>query len=453
MSFYNPLVQTFSAPDPTPNPLQDLGYDSGGPAVQAPFRTMDPTPDSPSGSESLFRHALLLLNDRYSALIAHLYQADRQAIRQAIADVVLSLHPSQDVAMQLTDALEAQLLGAGVLEPVMRDPTVSEIMVTGPYVFVDRNGRIEPAFTLASIEDSIRLAQHLARHCQREYRDTEPLMDLTWPENGARINITHHRVAVTGPAITIRKHNMGTLLQLSELIRRRMITDDAAAFLVWAIRARANCLIAGPTKSGKTALLRALAIEAIPPHERLIILEDTEELHLPFHHQINLIGLARSVTAEERQHGWVSLLDLFRNALRQSPGRLIMGELRGPESFDFIELGLTEKGGSLSTIHLRHPSYLISRLYYIAQKSGLPFSHDLIQQTVAQAIDLIVYVHHDPESGSRWVSQIAETTPDGTIHVLFDWQHGHLVRVGDPSADLRTKLGASEPVNAPEVRA
>ncbi|PSR20780.1 MAG: CpaF family protein [Sulfobacillus thermosulfidooxidans] len=434
--FANPLVQTFGGAAAEPNPLQDLGTASRTPGTASPFRPIDDH-STADATPSLFHTALLLLRDRYSSLIARIYQADRQAVRQAIADVVLSLHPSQDIAVQLTDALEAQLLGAGVLEPFMRDPTVSEIMVTGPYIFVDRHGRNEPALTLSSVDESIRLAQHLARHCQREYRDTEPLMDLTWPENGARINITHHRVAMTGPAITIRKHNMGVLLQLEELIRRGMLTEEVAHFLVRAFRARANGLIAGPTKSGKTALLRALAIEAIPPDERIIVLEDTEELHLPFHHQINLIGLARAVLPDEREHGIVSLLDLFRNALRQSPGRLIMGELRGPEAFDFIELGLTEKGGSLSTIHLRHPDYLVSRLYYIAQKSGLTLSRDLIQQTVYQAIDLIVYVHHDPTTGARRVSHVVETTEQGSVHVLFAHQGGHLVKVGEPSRKLQ----------------
>jgi len=433
----NPLIQTFGPVGESQNPLQELTaepafFRAGESAIQ----TLDQTGRS---NGSLLDQAFERLRTQYSSLIAHIYQADRQSVRQAIADVVLSLHPAQDVAVRLTEELEAQLLGAGALEPFMRDPTISEIMVTGPYVYIERDGRVTPALTLGSMDESIQLARHIARRCQREYRETEPLLDLTWPENGARINITHHRVAPTGPAITIRKHNMGTLLQLDELIQRRMINRPAAEFLVHAIRYKANGLIAGSTGSGKTSLLRALILESVRADERLIVLEDTEELHLPHQHQLNLIGRAHAVTAEERQHGILSLLDLFRNALRQRPDRIIMGELRGPEAFDFIEMGLTESGGGLSTIHLRHPSYLVSRLHYIAQKSHLAWTRDAIALSVNQAIDFIVQVLHDEESGFRWVSQIVEPLTDGTTQTLFDWDpdRQELVQVNEPSEKLR----------------
>lgn len=433
----NPLVQTFGGFGDAGNPLQEVS-----PRISEEGRrdnlltTLDHLSEP---NASLLDQAMHLLRERYAPLIAHIYQADRQALRQAIADVVLSLHPAQGVAVRLTEAMEAQLLGAGALEPFMRDPDVSEIMVTGPYVYIEREGRIQPALTLPTHDDSIKLVQHLARHCQREYRDTEPLMDLTWPENGARINITHHRVARTGPAITIRKHNMGQLLQLRELLQRRMLNAAAAEFLIHAIRHKANGLIAGSTGSGKTSLLRALIMESVRPDERLIVLEDTEELRLPHRHQLNLIGHPHAVTAEERQHGQVALLDLFRNALRQRPDRIIMGELRGPEAFDFIEQGLTESGGGLSTIHLRHPSYLVSRLHYIAQKSHLAWTRDAIALSVHQAIDVIVQVSHDEDTGFRWVSQIVEPLADGTTQTLFDWNEAEqeLVPVHPPSDKLR----------------
>lgn len=430
----NPLIQTFGREPAAPNPLRALTDPGPTPDPDGGPFWLDP-PDG-GATAPLFTQALERLRTQYSGLLAHIYQADRHAVRQAIADVVLSLRPAQDVAVRLTEEIEAQLLGAGALEPFMRDPSISEIMVTGPYIYIEREGRIVPALTLRSLADSIKLAQHLARRCQREYREAEPLMDLTWPDNGARINVTHHRIARTGPAITIRKHNMGALLQLDELIARRMLPDTLAAFLTRAIRHKANVLVAGSTGSGKTSLLRALILESVRPDERLIVLEDTEELRLPHRHQLNLIGQPHAVTAEERLHGQVSLLDLFRNGLRQRPDRIIMGELRGPEAFDFIEMGLTESGGGLSTIHLRHPSYLVSRLHYIAQKAGLGWTRDTIQVSVHQAIDLIVQVLHDEETGFRWVSHVVEPLPDGTTRTLWTWDGTTAAQPQAPSAKL-----------------
>lgn len=412
----NPLIQTFGG-TPSRNPLQQR--DPLAPpeeALRERGTALSLHADGPYAS--VLAQASTLLRDRYTALIAHVQPHQRQAVRQAIADVVLSLHPAQNVAVWLTETLEAQLLGAGVIEPLMQDPRISEIMVTGPHVFVDDGGRLRPAMTLPHPEDSIRLAQHLARHCGREYRETQPLMDLTWPENGARINITHHHVAQTGPAITIRKHNMGALLQLATLIERGMISAEPADLIVRVMRHKGNVLFVGPTRSGKTTLMRAFIIEAVGPDERLIVLEDTEELRLPHRHQIALIGQARLVTPEEREQGMVSLLDLFRNALRQSPDRIIMGELRGPEAFDFIETGLTERGGSVSSFHIREPEYLVTRLYWIAQKSGLAIPADLIFRSTYQALDLIVQVDRD-DTGFRWVRRIVEPQDDGTVANLF----------------------------------
>ncbi len=436
----NPLIQTFGGSTAPVNPLQQL--DATVPRAsdsldRERLSSLSATPDSPY--TPLMAQASALLRDRYTALIAHVQPSQRQAVRQAIADVVLSLHPSQNVALWLTETLEAQLLGAGVIEPFMQDPRISEIMVTGSEIFVDDGGRLRHALTLPRHEESIRLAQHLARHCQREYRETQPLMDLTWPENGARINITHHRVAKRGPAITIRKHNLGTLLQLTTLIERRMISTEPADFIVRVMRHKGNVLFVGPTRSGKTTLMRAFIIEAVRPDERLIVLEDTEELFLPHRHQISLIGQARVVTPEEREQGLVSLLDLFRNALRQSPERIIMGELRGPEAFDFIETGLTERGGSVSSFHIREPEYLVTRLYWIAQKSGLSIPADLIFRSTYQALDLIVQVDREEETGFRWVRRVVEPHDDGTVTDLFvgdphtqTWQ-----RTADPSPKLQ----------------
>lgn len=338
------------------------------------------------------------------------------AVNHAIA--LRSLAQSQ--AKRLYDDVMAQLIGAGALEPYMQDPAVTEIMVSGSNVFVEREGRIERTLPLSDADAAIRLARHLCNHCKvGEYHKAHAIYHLTWPENGARMNIVHHSVAPTGVAITIRKRNDTLLLDLPDLLRSNMITAEAAELLIHAIQGQLNVLLSGSTGTGKTTVLRALAGMAIDPRERVLVLEDTEELRLPLPHQVVMIGPA-DVSVEQRRQGVVSLQDLFRNTLRMRGDRMIMGELRGPEAFDFLEAGLTDQGGLLSTIHIRRPELLTTRLYWIAQKNALDISYDLIRDSVFQAIDLIVQIDRDGD-GHRYVSSIVETAPQGAARPLYAW--------------------------------
>jgi len=340
-------------------------------------------------------------------------------LETAVNQAITLRELTQTQSEQLHDEVMAQLTGAGAIEAYMSDPEVTEIMVTGANVFLEKNGVIHPALPLTSKSAAVALAQHLCRHCQVEYHEAQALYNLTWQENGARMNIVHHAFSPTGVAITIRKRNTLLNLDLPDLFRSGMINSLAAELLIQAIRGQLNILLSGSTGTGKTTVLRALASAAIDPHERLLILEDTEELRLPFAHQVVLIGPAER-SEDQASRGVPTLQELFRNTLRMRGDRMIMGELRGPEAFDFLEAGLTDQGGLLSTIHIRRPDLLATRLYWIAQKNALNIPFDLVLDSVYHAIDLIVQIDRDGD-GRRYVSSIVETMANGRVHPLFQW--------------------------------
>ncbi len=394
---------------------------------------------APVSQGSALDQVLTWLQDHHAALMADPQQSERSAVLAAIHEAVMSKNLRKLDADVLTEQVVDRLLGAGPLAPYFRDPAVTEIMVVGADVFVEREGRIQPAVSLGSDQIGVRVAQHLARHEGLEYQSSQPLMNFTWDQDGSRINIVHHSKAPSGVAISIRKRNQERVLDLPDLLQAGMFSEEAAALLVAALSGRLNVIFSGPPGAGKTSVVRAIAMKAILPTERVITLEDTEELRLPLPHLVALIGQVERPTVEERARGAVSLQDLFRNTLRMRYDRLIMGELRGPEALDFVEAAMSSEGGMMSTMHLRTPELLADRLYQISHKYQMDFPYDLIQKMVFGTIDLLVQVERDGQ-GHRHLTRVVEVERDGSMTDLFRWNpRTHRVEtVGTLSAARQT---------------
>lgn len=353
----------------------------------------------------------------------------REQVAHAVHEAVLSRNLSVDDTELLVKRVMDHLIGAGMLTPFFEDPGVTEIMVTGDRIYVEKGGHKRLVATLPSKSVAIDIAKQICDHCHDEYKTGNPLMNLTWPENGARINIVHDAVSPTGVAITIRMRNQDRLHNLEDLLQSNMLSEEAAITLVEAARGMLNILFSGPMGSGKTVLLRAVAVQAISKQERVIVLEDTEELRLPLEHMLVHIGRTEDPTEEERAAGIITIQDLFRNSLRQRPDRIIVGEIRGLEAFDLLQATIAAEGGLFSTIHLRRPDALLERLLWIAQRNRFNVDTAVLERTLPKAIDLVVQVDQDL-TGHRHITRIVESLPNGQWQDLFTWDYAdHRLKV------------------------
>jgi pilus assembly protein CpaF len=343
----------------------------------------------------------------------HAAQVDL-AIMQAAAQVRLP----PDKGRQLREELRAAILGAGLIQQHLDDPTVTEIMVIGTGVWLERNGVVTAALPLPSAEDAYALAEDLAQKVGQRFQRARPLVNLTWPD-GSRINLVHPMLSPRGTCITIRKPDRSRPLDLADLVAGGSLSAAIADFLVAAVRGRLNLCLGGSTGSGKTTLLRALAAAVLTDStERVIVLEDTEELRLRHPHVASLVA----TQAGDAERGvTVTLRDLFLNALRMRPDRLIVGEVRGAEALDALEAAKSEHGGLLFTMHLRAPEELGSRLLLIAQREGLRFDDAFLRREVYDAVDVVVQLDK-LRDGRRRVTRVAEPDPEtATMRDLFLW--------------------------------
>ncbi len=297
---------------------------------------------------------------------------------------------------RVAEEVLAEVQGLGPLEPLLADPTVTEVMVNGPQrVWVERAGRLERvplALDAAAIEHLIeKVVGPLGLRVDR----SAPLVDARLPD-GSRVNAVVPPLAVDGPCLTIRR--FGTRpVPLSAFA-----APSVTALLAWAVGARFNILVSGGTGAGKTTLLNALGGH-IPPGERVVTVEDAAELRLPADHVVRLE--ARTANAEGA--GAVSVRTLVRNALRMRPDRILVGEVRGPEALDMLQAMNTGHEGSLSTCHANSPVDALRRLETMILMGDVDLPLDAVRTQLESALDLVIQVARAP-GGSRQVVEVAE---------------------------------------------
>jgi pilus assembly protein CpaF len=287
------------------------------------------------------------------------------------------------------------------IAPLLRDPTLTEIMINGPdAIFVEREGRI--LLTDRAFDDENHLLNAIGALMTRAGRRldlVEPVLEARLPD-GSRLTIVLPPVAVDGPMIAIRKFAANPFA-MDDLIRFGSLSLEAAAFLQACVMARANLLISGGSSSGKTTLINALAT-SIPNDERIVTIEEAAELRLPQGHVCRL----ECFPAGEKV---MTLRQLVRHAVRMRPDRLIVGEVRGGEALDMLQAMNTGHSGAISTIHANSPRDALSRLETMVLMAGLDLPARAIRQQVCCAINLVVHVGRLTD-GSRKVLSIAELT-------------------------------------------
>jgi pilus assembly protein CpaF len=285
--------------------------------------------------------------------------------------------------------LAASIVSLGALRPFVEDPTISEIMVNGPKsIYVQRAGKIEK--TKVTFPDNANLLHTIqkilaASSTSRRVDESSPYVDFSMAD-GSRVNVILPPCSLVGPVVTIRKFSR-ELSTINDLIERKSLNSQMAAFLIAAIKAKLNIVFCGSTGSGKTTLLNVLS-HHIPENERIITIEDTSELRLMQEHVVSLQAKAANMEGK----GEVSIRDLFINSLRMRPDRIIIGEVRGHEILDLVQSIASGHAGSLAIVHADSPKECFNRMVTMMLMSGIRLTGEQIQEQLASSIDLIVYV-------------------------------------------------------------
>ncbi len=308
-----------------------------------------------------------------------------------------------------------ELLGYGPLQPLLRDPEITEVMVNGPKkVYVEKKGRLERSSVVFDDDNHVlQIIDRIILPLGRRVDADSPTVDARLPD-GSRVNAVIPPVAIDGPSITIRKFSKEKL-GIDALVNFGSITEKMAEFLRACVLAHLNIIISGGTGSGKTTLLNVLS-GFIPEDERIITIEDAAELQLQQDHVLRMETKPANVDGR----GAVTIRDLVRNSLRMRPDRIVVGEVRGGEALDMLQAMNTGHDGSLTTLHSNSPRDAIARLETLVLMAGMDLPLKVVRQQIASAIDLIVQQTR-LKDGSRKVTAITEVAGmEGEIVVLTD---------------------------------
>jgi pilus assembly protein CpaF len=327
---------------------------------------------------------------------------------------------TEDGHQRILDELMEEIFGLGPLEKLMRDPSVSDILVNGPHeVFVERNGRLERTeVVFADQRHLMRIIQRVVSRVGRRIDEISPMVDARLPD-GSRVNAIVPPLALEGPKLSIRRFGARPL-DASDLVANGSIRAEMLDFLEAAVQARLSLMISGGAGAGKTTLLNALSA-FIPEDERLISIEDSAELILQHPHVVRLETRDTSVEGT----GEVTQRELVRNSLRMRPDRIIIGEVRGAEALDMLQAMNTGHEGSLTTIHANDTRDALARLEMMVAMTGLELPLPVVRQYVSAGIRLVVHLAR-LKGGRRRVMRISEITGveggDYQIHDIFGFE-------------------------------
>jgi pilus assembly protein CpaF len=332
--------------------------------------------------------------------------------RQAIMDYVQikltvyvndnALPLSRYEADRLAEELVDELVGFGPLESLLKDASVTEIMVNGAQrIFFERDGVIQRS-DLRFVDDNhvSRVIQRILAPIGRRLDESSPMVDARMPD-GSRVNAIIPPIALDGPSISIRKFRRD-LLRANDLVTYRSVSEEMLQFIKKAVGQRANILVSGGTGTGKTTFLNVLS-SFINHHERIVTIEDTAELQLGNDHVVRLE--TRPPNAEG--FGEVSARDLIRNALRMRPDRIIVGEVRSYEVMDMLQAMNTGHEGSMSTLHANSAADALLRMETLVGLSGQKISEATLRAIIVSAVDIVVQLTRLP-NGRRCVAEITE---------------------------------------------
>ncbi|MDC6179755.1 CpaF family protein [Ralstonia solanacearum] len=311
---------------------------------------------------------------------------------------------------RLVSDVQDEMLGYGPLEPLLADPTISDILVnTYQRVYVERRGKLE--LTTVTFHDDahlMRVIEKMVSRVGRRIDESSPMVDARLPD-GSRINAIIPPSAIDGPLLSIRRFAVNPLT-IEDLIGFRTLTPEMAQLLDAMVKAKLNILISGGTGSGKTTLLNILS-GYIPADERIVTIEDAAELQLRQNHVLRLE--TRPANIEGR--GEITQRSLVKNALRMRPDRIILGEVRGAEALDMLHAMNTGHEGSLATIHANTPRDALTRLENMISMAGLSLPPKTTRQQITSALTVVVQVSRLTDGYRKLVSVQEITGMEGEV--------------------------------------
>jgi pilus assembly protein CpaF len=326
----------------------------------------------------------------------------QKLVSQYVVNERLALNTQElnDFVSEIID----EMTGLGPIEPLLKDPTISDILINGhECVYVERGGMLEPTQVRFKDEQHlIRIVNKIVSAVGRRVDESHPMCDARLLD-GSRVNVAVRPIAVDGPLVSIRKFSKKPF-NLTKLIEIGAIRPQMAELLAAAVKARVTLIISGGTGSGKTTMLNALSA-FISEKERLLTIEDAAELQLQQPH----VGRMETRPPNTEGKGEIRQRELVKNALRMRPDRIILGECRGEEAFDMLQAMNTGHEGSMATIHANNPRDAISRLEQMIGMAGLPMTIASVRGQIASAIRVIVQLQRLSD-GKRRVTSIAEIT-------------------------------------------
>ena len=352
------------------------------------------------------------------SLISRVEEAEA---RKQISQVVKQLIEQQSAPLnarsrqQIVKEIEDEVLGLGPLEPLLSEPTISDILVNNyQSVYVERFGKLE--LTPVRFKDNdhlMKIIDRIVSKIGRRIDESSPMVDARLAD-GSRVNAIIPPLAIDGASISIRRFSEDKL-KLSDLVEKNALTENMALFLQSVAKAKQNVLISGGTGSGKTTMLNAMS-NFIPEDERIVTIEDSAELQLQLPHVVRLETRPANIEGK----GEVSLRDLVKNSLRMRPDRVVIGEVRGGEAFDMLQAMNTGHDGSLTTVHANKPRDSLARVENMVSMAGFELPTSAVRKQIASAINIIVQLNR-LEDGSRRVMSVQEVSGmEGDIITLSE---------------------------------
>jgi len=333
---------------------------------------------------------------------------DGSEMEREVRELILSLLENDNGSLthseraEIAQEITNDVVGLGPIEPLIKDPEVTEVMVNGPrLVYVEKKGKL----TLTDVffrddEHVLHIIDKIVSPIGRRIDESMPMVDARL-KDGSRVNAIIPPLALKGPTITIRKFSKDPY-KVQDLIRFGTLNQTMAFFLEACVRAKLNIVISGGTGSGKTTTLNVLS-SFIPENERIITVEDAAELQLNQKHVITLETRAANIEGK----GAITMRDLVKNTLRMRPDRIVVGEVRSGEALDMLQAMNTGHDGSLTTGHANTPRDMISRLETMVLMAGMDLPIRAIREQISSAVNLIVQQNR-LRDGTRRITSVAE---------------------------------------------